>query len=207
MISYAALALFFVTVAVDCIPQTPNQQDLKWQILRTVNYIQWVFVSSYALAVDDMSVLYTNMIFSVQNITVNYVYELVFHSIDMAHVVHHGVSIILHVMWVYAYITNNNFIKVITVVGHANNVAMISSIFSSLRQIVKVVNKRYYIKTVMVYKFMYVASKTASAVYQYAHLINTKNPYRDLTYTTCMGFLCCLHTIQGYFVCKILATI
>ena len=122
------------------------------------------------------------------------------------HTVHHCVSLMLQVLWVHAYINDNPFVEVITTVGHMNNAAMVSSIFSSLRHIIKATSHQYYGVATRVYKVSYVVSKMSSAMYQYMALANVRvidSPFHNEVYIVCMGTLCCLHGIQAYFVCKI----
>ena len=200
--------LFCGTVAIDLIKLPEARQTIKWEMLRMSNYLIWVLVSFYALVNGGTNVvIYRAMTLVVQSITLNYVYEIVYHRPDEAHTIHHSISLALQVLWVYMYNIDTPFLRVVTVVGHLNNAAMVSSIFSSLRHILRSVTSRSrYEACTQFYKWMYVVSKVCSGLCQYKVLLDacfTENEPLGMVFVVCLATLLTLHSIQAYFVSKI----
>ena len=202
--------MFAATVAIDNIP-LHKHNPVKWEVLKMLNYIAWVTVSFYTLLVANNTELYTSMFCVVHSITLNYLYEMVFHTPDEAHVIHHCVCLFLQGLWVWVYRSNSPFVDIITIIGHMNNAAMFSSIFSSVRHITKVTMSRScYEASTSFYKITYVVAKVFSGLCQYKVLLDViiltpfNYPLADTAFVMCLITLLVLHSIQGYFVSKIM---
>ena len=59
MINFAAHALFAATVTIDQITLQEQHNQIKWEVLRMLNYCQWVSVSFYALLLANNTELHT----------------------------------------------------------------------------------------------------------------------------------------------------
>lgn len=213
-----ATGFFVATVAADrCgAPHRSREENagitgVKWEVLRMLNYAVWTTVAAGALLAaglgtdrDDES-LYTSMVFLTSSTTLSYLYEIACHTPDLGHRVHHWIAMLLKLLWAWQYTSNLDdpgFIWMITVVGHLNLAALVSSVFSSYRYIaLSCFSRRHYERATTVYKAVYGSDKVTGALGCYAVVCAT--PVRShLARGVCMSVLFLLNGIQLYFVRK-----
>ena len=199
--------IFVVTWIIDNYTlSNQKHQLLRWEVMRMVNYGMWSCVSVCALLWHTTdSLIYTSFMFLTNSITLNYLYEVYAHKPDIMHQLHHYISLFLKWLWVLQYMYNTTdptFIWMITIVAHINTIGTISSIFSSYRQVAKMLfSRRHYDTATMMYKRIYVVSKVSSAMCSYISVYSTTfRSYKS--YIVCMATLTVVQAIQVFFVYK-----
>jgi len=169
----------------------------RYESIRIMNYCVWSSVALYSLFYD-ITYLDTYM-FITNTIIGSYIYELLIHTPDIGHSIHHACTILTMLngyasgMYVYSW---GQYLSLI------NYVALSSSIMSSVRHLQVLGPYKY--KIVAVYKSYYIFSKSTAIVFHYWILV--ENWTSDLTMfenlTAVIFFV--VHLIQIYFIYIIL---
>ena len=167
-------------------------EDKKYEPLKLFNYFIWFSLSLFTYITDQFKEIILG--FCSSTIVINFIYETIYHYSDLAHCIHHILTIITIMV---AYLTNSvkhNFILKIINIFY---VAFLSSIFSSIRKLTK--NTKFSSLTYHVYKFSYIVSKYWGFVAHYnTYFFDV--PYYD-EYTKFLFRLCILiHLNQMYFI-------
>lgn len=194
----------------------------RWQVLpqpcfeciRAVNYMIWSILAARGLLAmwddpDHEGVLWarhTTMQMCL-SINVNYVYELLMHTPDIAHTIHHFLSIALNslallVLGLLAPAYASCEVHVLVVDG-LNKAALISSVFSSLRAIVRHHAPSWHKTSKSFYKCSYIIAKCTSMALQWLYIVLVIGETGVLL-NICYACLAVLHSVQLYFVGKIL---
>ena len=171
--------------------------DPKYESIRIMNYCLWSCVALYSLFYDITYL--QSYIFITNTIMGSYIYELIFHTPDIGHSLHHICTIITMLigyasgMYLYSW---GQYLSLI------NYVALSSSIISSVRHLHPLTPYKY--KIICFYKSYYIFSKSTAIVFHYWILID--NWTSDLTLfenlTAVIFFI--VHLIQIYFIYIIL---
>lgn len=188
----------------------------NFETIRALNYTLWVGLSfyhllfsipslsigiaseeSFELAVDDMK----NTILSV---CVVYLYEMAFHPPDFAHKLHHWLSIVLQLFGLYIMDLSDDYRNYVLVIGYLNHVGMVSSIWSSLRWVVRDNCVEYFDFTKRIYKGSYVLAKVLSVLWQY-YFFFSYEPEELIAWIHVVGFVVAssVQVVQLYFCYKI----
>ena len=126
----------------------------KYEVIRICNYSIWTLLSIYGLLYNDYLFIFGDFI--TKSMILNYVYEMMYHKPDNAHIIHHLFTIITQLSSIYSGLYYIEWFQKITFYTYF---ATCTSILSSLRLVVKHNYIKYYNLTKLCYKLSFLFFK------------------------------------------------
>lgn len=199
-INYQVLILSIVySIIIIIIDKLKFFKKHKYEPLKLLNYTTWFISSLFTFTTNKFRELILE--FCSLTILINFIYETIYHYTDLAHCIHHILTVITIVT---AYLTNS--VKHDYVLKNINiyYIAFLSSIFSSIRKITKNNN---YLKNITyhIYKLSYIVSKSWGIVAHY-HVIFCEIPNFDINIKFLTGLSILIHILQLYFIKLIISS-
>ena len=169
----------------------------KYESIRVMNYCAWSGIALYSLLYEithvDSGIYITNTIIG------SYVYEIIFHTPDIGHFIHHVFTILTMSIGYASGIYSYNWFEYLTLI---NYVALSSSILSSLRFLHVLTPYKYNIGCF--YKIYYVFSKSIAIGFHYLVLIDNWTNNVTLFENITLVIFLLVHLTQVYFIYIIL---
>lgn len=170
----------------------------KIEFIKFLNYTIW-FIISLITYVKKKNEFFSLAFISITIIT-NFIYEMLYYHVDTSHRIHHIITIIAILASIITNIYKN---YVIARVGNIFFIAMFSSIFSSLRKILK--TSVYKNISYNLYKISYIVSKLWGIIIHYLFFFKNLDDFLILDYIKypITAYLS-IHITQLYFILKII---
>ena len=169
----------------------------KFEFIRVINYCWWTFLALYTLIFETD--YFTNCYFISNTVVGSYIYEMIYHSPDKSHMVHHILTICAIL---YSYLAGCDLLEWWAQVTLITYVAFTSSIFSSIRKLEMF--KTYKALTSKIYKASYVLSKFTALILHYWILFNNWNRHYTAMQNIAFSIFAAVHLVQLYFIFVIL---
>ena len=165
----------------------------KYEFIRIINYFVW---SAYALySILFQSNYMVSYLFITNTMILSYIYEMIYHTPDKGHMIHHLITILTQLVGYYSKAYQFWWVQLFTLWTY---VALSSSILSSTRHL-KILSKYKY-DIIIVYKFYYVFIKLiAMLIHYYIFFYNWSFNINFWQNMACFLFFC-VHLVQLYFI-------
>lgn len=176
-------------------------KDYKYEPFKFFNYIVWFTLSLISYFNKDIS--YELIKFCSASIFFNFFYESFFHPEDFWHNIHHYLTnLSIAIVYFNSSIKNPYIFRIVNIYY----LAFLSSIFSSLRKLIKVKYGLNHINTMISYNFYklsYIISKSWGIVMHYKIVYNGINTFGKnemaLVYISII-----IHLLQLFFIKKMI---
>ena len=140
----------------------------KYELIRIFNYSVWSAYAFYSILFQsDYMISY---FFITNTMILSYMYEMIYHTPDKGHMIHHLITILTQLVGYYSKAHQIWWIQLFTLWTY---VALSSSILSSTRRL-KILSKYKY-DIIIVYKFYYVFIKLMAMLIHYYILVYNWN--------------------------------
>ena len=179
------------------------------KMILLINYgIWWMIASSleiYYQITNDDSFYSIPTHFLIHFINITYLYEMIFHTVDTPHKLHHISSIILQQYCIHSGFLDKNWQIRLASSGYTT---FITSVFSSSRDIIRYNYPRYNNIVKNLYKISYIIFKSFGIALYYLILYqNYDNIVLDQSFIVFLVFYGFIQLIQLYFMKKIISSI
>ena len=170
----------------------------KFKIMALINYTVWWILSLYGeynrIFYNDLAPYNFIIPFSIYSLPIFYIYELFFHKPDLAHFIHHLLTIIIQI-----YMFKMDFFsdEIHIIIGISAYFSHISSSFSALRNILY--ETKYKNISANIYRISYLTFKSFSIIYYYYIFINYFSFLMYDTYKLIFFIYSLIHLNQIYF--------
>jgi hypothetical protein len=169
----------------------------KYESIRIMNYCAWSSIALYSLFYE---ITYAQSgIFITNTIIGSYVYEIIFHTPDIGHFIHHVCTILTMCIGYASGVYSYGWFQYLSLI---NYVALSSSIISSVRHLHPLIPYKY--KIVCFYKSYYIFSKSTAIVFHYWIFIENWKTNLTLFENLTLVIFFLVHLIQIYFIYIIL---
>ena len=177
--------------------------NMKFIVMKLNMYILWTLISiilNILFFWSNVNIFSYMAPFIIHSINFFFMYEMVFHKPDMAHTIHHILTIMVQCMGYYSGYVEKYPLSMI--IFNTSHVGFFSSIFSSLRDITKDTHYHQLVKNI--YYNSYLLAKIGGIIVYYMLCFYFRHHIQLSGYEHIWITYACVHVVQLFFCWKIL---